>query len=275
LIENARRWDVVSFRFTHPDAPAIAQQIRAEQTPAFLGFINVVWGVDMAPLAADWGLVKKSLSRSMRDNLPYYPKLLTRHGHDWSVDIVRDANEVRELVPTLIDLHRSRAQSKLLHPHFNYFKGENEKAFIQRVLEDSSSDGAACLGVLRVGGEIVAIQAFLEFRDSIVVWYSGFREEFSAYSPIFVIQTEVFKAAVERNIRTVNFLRTHRHWTARWGAHSEKDTLDVMMARTHPLSLLRLGAHCLRWQAQQKWKDVIHRHDASRRAKRTAAGKKA
>jgi CelD/BcsL family acetyltransferase involved in cellulose biosynthesis len=276
LAENAKRWDAISFRLRTPNAAEISEQIKAMDAPWRVRITNITLGSDTAPLAADWDSVRKSLSRSMRDNLPYYPKLLTRHGHEWSLELVRDPSVVKELIPTLLALHKARSESKTLYPHDNYFPGEDERSFVTRILMESSERGEAFFGVLKVSGEIVAIQAFLEFRGSTVVWYSGFKEEFSAFSPLFIIQTEVFKTGLDRNIRTINFLRTHRTWTSRWGARSDEDTLDVMLARNAPLSLLRFGAHCGQWQLSDKLKEIAHAKarksiEGKREAKKPAA----
>ena len=50
-------------------------------------------------LPNDLGALRRSLSRSMRDNIPYYPRLLTRDEHDWSVRFARRPEEIAPHCP--------------------------------------------------------------------------------------------------------------------------------------------------------------------------------
>ena len=153
---------------------------------------------------------------------------------------------MQRLIPRLVELHKLRAASEKMYHHDDYLSGSGAEAFVRGVLGFSSDDLTASIGVIRVDGEVIAMQVYFDYRDELVVWYSGFDDRYRAFCPIFIIQTEAIRLAIERGLRHVNFLRTKRFWTLKWGAETLNDTLVVRLVSKRPLSKTRLAFHYAR-----------------------------
>ena len=144
-------------------------------------------GPAVRDLPADWPTLRKQLSRSMRDNTAYYPRLLTRHGHTTRLRFLRSEAEVREGLPTVIALHRHRARSEACATeHVSHIPEPRHAGFLMDCLPRLALAGGAFLVILEAGGIPIAAQAFLEARDSLAFYYSGFDTDWQQYSPLLI-----------------------------------------------------------------------------------------
>ena len=234
---EAGRWDAACLR-THgaPLRPALAPLGDC----AFLK-TDSRSGSDYAQMPSTWADYRKSMTRSMRDNLPYYPRLLTRDGHDWSVRLLRAPGEMAEAAARLAELHRARSASDKGCFHIAHIHGPVQEAFLSRLLQGLAATGQATVAELVVGGDVVASQAFVESGDTLTVSYSGYREAWYRYSPVFVLDAVVFKDALERGVQRIDFLRGSAPWKTRWLAEPGPRLHRAVLVSRRPESLLRYG----------------------------------
>ena len=237
------RWDLVFLNYLAADSSEALDRafrglhpllsVRTERKP----------GPYFAELPESWALYRKSLSKSMRDNLPYYPRLLTRDGHEWSVRFRRDPAEMPEAAARLARLHGSRARNARGRRHHDHIHGPAQRAFLASLLARLAAEGRAFVAELVVGGEVVATQAFIEDGEELMVYYSGYDEAWYKYSPVFVIDAAVFQDALARGVRRLNFLRVRADWKARWGAMAGDPMSRAFVVPLRPDCWLRLIAY--------------------------------
>ena len=198
------------------------------------------WIID---LPNDWSMFRKQLSKSMRDNLPYYPKLLKRAGLTFEIRKYTEESEVRAAVDRLIDLHKQRVHSEQANGHRDYFAHGWEQKMLEEGICRMAADGKGFIASLVVGGEEVAMQTFLTDRDRLVVHYSGFAPSYAKYSPLLILQSEIFKEAMQQGITEVDLLFGSAQWQKRWGARAKEQDARTTVVSTRPIAVLRCGLY--------------------------------
>jgi len=192
------------------------------------------------PLPASWPSFESRLSKSMRDNVAYYPRRLTREIGRWRIHSARSPAEVAITTEHLIRLHRQRSESKAGPSHRNHLPGETEASFLGGWFQRLARRDQISLVSLKIAGETVAVQAFVEARRCISVYYSGYDERWRQYSPLTVITAEVIREAIARGFERLEFPPGESAWKSRWGALSEK-TVDEKSVYSVKLSALFRG----------------------------------
>lgn len=214
-------------------------------------------GPALRPLPADWATLRKQVSRSMRDNLAYYPRLLERHGHPFTLHFRRTPGEVTAGLDTVIRLHRHRAQSVQFHTkHFSHIPEERHRAFLHDCLPQLAAQRQAFLIELVADDQPIASQIFLEYEGTLVFYYSGYENAWQAYSPLLIIARTALEDAIQRGVPQANFLRAPALWKSRWGAEPLENQQQLRLYRTTPLALVRstatLAIRQQDWLKQQK-----------------------
>ena len=259
------RWDFVTFRVLRDGETCPLRK-------AFGHLSSKTWlktdqrsGSDYAELPTDWAEYRKSLSKSMRDNLGYYPRLLTRDGHDWEVRYVRDSCDVAEAATRLTELHRARATSQRGLHHCNHLAGTPHENFLSTLLSRLAEQDKAFIAELVVDGEVIASQAFIENKGELTVFYSGYLDGWYKYSPIFVIDTVVFRDAMERGVRRLDFLRNSSQWKTRWGTQPGAPLRRATLVAKRPVAALRyaiyFGEQLVRRNLTERMPVIQHRVD--------------
>lgn len=190
-------------------------------------------------LPSNWPEFRRSLSRSMRDNIPYYPRLLTREGHDWSVRIARTPPEVAEAARLVVALHGARAQSKRGPTHFDHMPTAVHHQFFVDILTLFCQNEMAAVAVLEVAGVPIAAQSVLEFDGRLTFYYSGFDPHWYRYSPITVLHIALLQDAIERGLTSVDYLPEAEPWKTRWGTQPEYLYDELSCLSINPRSLFR------------------------------------
>lgn len=206
-------------------------------------FKKVKSGPQTVLLPSTWEAFRRSLSKSMRDNLNYYARLLNRHGHSWCVRLTFGGEDLSSACKELVRLHKLRSQCDSRVGHLDYFANQSQAEFLLDVHLKLGPTGRAFVGVLEVEGKIVAAQSFFRSEDELLVGYSGFDLDWSAYSPLFVLECEVMKRAVDYGIGRVNLLYGDAPWQKRWKPVSPDQLLKVMCVSLRPASVARLIGH--------------------------------
>ncbi len=190
-------------------------------------------------LPPEWPAFRRSLSKSMRDNTAYYPRLLTREGHAWSVTIHRDPEAVSQAARTLICLHARRANSERGPSHMNHLPGDAQQAFLHDILTRLSGQGRAAIAVLEVGGETIAAQSVLEYAGRLTFYYSGFLPRWHRYSPVTVLHAALIQDAQARGLTALDYLPEAEAWKTRWGTEAEWVYDELSCLSVTPRALLR------------------------------------
>lgn len=195
-------------------------------------------------LPSTWAAYRKQVSRSMRDNLAYYPRLLERSGFTWQVLQTNKGAGFTEALDNLIRLHHLRAQGEATHE--DYLVHPCQQQLLREGLTQLAAEEAAMVACLVVDGQVIAAQAFLRSNHTLTVLYSGFDPAWSKFSPLLVIQGQVFKESLESGVQIIDFLQGRAAWQVRWAGHAEVNIIKHMAIRIHPLSLMRGFAYLVR-----------------------------
>lgn len=262
------RWDFLALRLLYSGPEQPMQALADQLGPVAKCRTKAKHGSNMAELPASWDVYRKELSKSMRDNLPYYPRLLTRHGYEWEVRMHRDAEAVAAATPRLIELHRGRSFSTRGKPHDSHMPTSYHAEFFGDLMTGFAAKGQGMIAELVVNGEVVASQAFIEDGEQLMVGYSGYDENWYKYSPLFVIDTVVFKDAMSRGVRRLNFMFSVLYWASRWNGSWTEEHHVAMISPRRPLSLLKagvqVGTYELRKLAKKKGRQIGHKLPAVR-----------
>jgi CelD/BcsL family acetyltransferase involved in cellulose biosynthesis len=182
-------------------------------------------------LPKTWEALDRALNQSMRSNVRYYPKLMVREGHPYSFEVARTAEQVTSALPILWALHAARAAARTNIRHLDYMKPPRRRAFWLEVIPRLAARGEAAVGMLRVHGEVVAAQMWLEKDGFLFAYYSGFDPAWSKYSVAMITTSEIFKDAMSRGVTRVEFLRGANHFKSRWGTDARLETEYVLARR--------------------------------------------
>lgn len=195
-------------------------------------------GCEVVSLPDTWEKYLKTISKSMRENIPYYPKKFVKEGLSYIVETVA-LSEVEETLDALIALHKKRTYLDPTMQHMDYFAEPRQQHLFKLSVSRMVENGEAHVVVLRVEGKIVAAQVFLQNQHTLLAHYSGFDPDWSKYSPLFVLQTEVIRQAIAKGFTTMNLLRGNAEWQKRWGAQPAEPIVDITLAKRLPVARIR------------------------------------
>lgn len=251
LRKNQGAFDYVSVRLMLPDDSGVFPQ-KPSPLPATYRRVSFKGGSAQMALAPSWAAFRKSVSRSMRDNLSYYPRLLERNGHAFEVTFAESPEAIPEAVAELVRLHRHRAQFKECSvPHVDHMPFADHERFLTDLFTDLVETQRVFVAVLRVDGEAIAAQAFFVNQSRLTFYYSGFNTDWQKFSPLLVLAKSVIERAIAARIEIVDFLPGKAVWKERWGAVPHGCLHEIRYTRTTPLSLVRsattMVAHRIAW----------------------------
>lgn len=240
LAVQARRapWDVATL--SHSGIGASVRPLFAvPPTLQYVELTRLTAGFPELNLPSSFDAFRARLSKSMRDNVAYYPRRLRREQGDWRVDLARAPADVAEATKQLIELHRARSRWSEGLPHCSHIPSEREASFLCATLGRLAARRQVHVARLLVGGRTVAAQAFLEQGRAIFVYFSGQMEAWRRYSPLTVVMTEVIRDAIERGMERVVFPRGPDPWKTRWGATAGAALPQTSIYSTAPGALAR------------------------------------
>ncbi len=196
-------------------------------------------------LPRSWSEFRQGLSKSMRDNLSYYPRLLDRRRHAWQVHVARTSDEVRAAGSVLIALHHRRAQSTTGTKHLDHLPSVRHEDFMRETLSALAERGEAAVWTLEVAGVPVAAQAVLGGSAMITFHYSGFDPDWHAYSPVLILNARALEDAISRQVPLANYLPSAEPWKTRWGAADAYVREELTWVPLHPRPALRAARRAL------------------------------
>ena len=198
-------------------------------------------------LPASWEQYRGGLSKSMRDNIAYYPRRLRREVGPFSVQIARCPTEVAAATQHLIHLHQRRSDGALPTAHRTHLPGPGHVAFMTEVMERLAHAGLATVVTLSVGTQVVAAHAFLEAGNATWTYYSGFEPAWSKYSPLTILTAAYLEDAISNGVRQLHFSPGQTPWKARWGARMRQPMQETSIYSLRPQALVRGVMRRLRW----------------------------
>jgi CelD/BcsL family acetyltransferase involved in cellulose biosynthesis len=179
----------------------------------------------------------------MRDNVKYYPKLLERTGHRFTLHVSDTSTAVTKALPAFFDLHRARANAPTAVAHRDKFAHRDRRSFLSEVAPVLADLGRLKVGLLQVDDAVVAAQIWLEMRDTMFIYYTGWDPDWSKYSVQLVATLECLKHGIGRGITRVEFLRGGAEGrdqrNERWET-TRRVRVNVTLARTPAVAKLVL-----------------------------------
>jgi len=196
-------------------------------------------------LPETWDTFVSGLNKSMRDNVKYYPRLMVRHGHEFTFEVATRPAELEAVYPLLLDLHQRRSEVRTGVQHWNYLGLSGRRDFVANAMTRLAGRGEARIGVLRVRGEALAAYLWLERGQTMFLYRSGYDPEWSRYSVALVVALEALKDGMRRGIQRVEFLRGGGQLKERWDTETRLYR-HVMLARAPRLARRLLAARAAR-----------------------------
>ena len=246
LTEQARTgtWDVAALRGAQRrgDRPAplrwrgrTAEVTRAVDAPM------------VVQLPKRWNTFRKGLSKSMRDNLSYYPKRLNREVGAWAICAARTAPEVALATEALIALHRQRSRSTVGKPHCDHIPTATHAAFMRRWFQRLARRGAITLMVFETSAGVRAAQAFLDHPGGGAVYYSGHAEDVYRFSAPTLMTEAWLRLCIADGKDRVWFPPGSVSWSGRWGAVPAAPIGELSIyAMSGPTVLRAISRRCQR-----------------------------
>jgi CelD/BcsL family acetyltransferase involved in cellulose biosynthesis len=196
-------------------------------------------GVISLSLPRTWEAFTAGLSKSMRDNIAYYPRRLSREIGDWTIRTARTPAAVAVATNRLIDLHRRRSRSGTGVVHRNHIPGATEEAFLRGWFGRAAARDELSIVSVEIAGEVIAAQAFVEMPGCVSVYYSGYDDRYYRYSPLMLITAHRIRSAIEEGVRRFEFPPGPTSWKSRWGAESDSVHDETSIYATRLPALLR------------------------------------
>jgi CelD/BcsL family acetyltransferase involved in cellulose biosynthesis len=231
-------WDVAVLPYRGSGGPG-RRLLSVARTLQYVEFTRLLNGAPELKLPSSFDIFRAGLSKSMRDNISYYPRRLQREQGDWQVEFARDPRDVARATAELIDLHRARSHWSGGKQHSSHIPSDREASFLSSALARLAARGQVNLARLRVGGQTAAVQAFVERAGAVGVYYSGQAERWRRYSPLTIIMTAVIRDAIERRIGRMVFPPGTDAWKTRWGASQPAPIAETSIYSTAPAALAR------------------------------------
>ena len=196
-------------------------------------------GLLTVPLSVGWDAYRASLTKSMRDNIAYYPRRLAREIGSYRVRIARTPAEIEPATSALIALHRARARSSTGIAHRDHITTENQASFLRAWFGRAATRGNVAIFLLEVNDTVIAAQAFVETPGRLAVYYSGFDDTYARYSPLTILTADAIRWAFSRNLGRLDFPPEVTAWKSRWNAREQGSVMDTCLHRARPVSLAR------------------------------------
>ena len=232
---NSGKWDSVAYRRFGSGIEGCSVVEVKDQNNEIRNYHR---GCEYIELPRSWDEYLKGISKSMRENIPYYRKKFKKEGIDYSVSEVARVNLVHT-IDTLVNLHKRRTYTDPSHLHVDYFRDRRQQVLLKDAVLKMVRTGEAKVYTLTANGQVIAAQVFLQNDHQLLAHYSGFDPDWARFSPLFVLQSEVIKDAIAEGFKTINLLRGNASWQRRWGANSSNQIVDVTICRRGFVSRLR------------------------------------
>lgn len=162
-------------------------------------------------LPSTWEDFLKRFNKKRRDKINYYPRLLTRN-FSWKVEEVSE-NKLKEGLLQFYRLHLSRFQKKLMPTPVLL---SSFRDFHLRLADKLSGKNSIKLFFLYLEGKPVAALYGFEFAERFYFYLSGQDDRYRQYGLGYVLQTLTIKEAIEKGLKSFDFLRGIESYKLHW-----------------------------------------------------------
>jgi CelD/BcsL family acetyltransferase involved in cellulose biosynthesis len=208
FLRSGGEWESLDFEQLRPGSPLLSESL-------FAGLQREVIAENCSPvlqLPASRDL-REVVSSGMLKNLRYARRQLEKAGRvEW---LVADESNLGELLDALFRTHASRWEMK---GESGMLAGDEIQSMHREVAAGLLKRGVLRLYGLRLEGRLVgALESFFE-AGTAYFYLHGFEPEIARFSPGAQLVGRFIEDAVERGVRTVDFLRGQEPYKYRWGA---------------------------------------------------------
>lgn len=155
-------------------------------------------------LSHSWDEYKAGLPRNIRESLRKCYNSLKRDNHVAELRVCRGRADIGTALDRFLVLHRARAEAEAAIPHANVFETEAAQRFLRDVCGHLADSGICRVFELLVNGETVASRIGFQFKDSLYLYYSGYRPEWARYSVMTTTLAETIKYAIGQGLTTID-----------------------------------------------------------------------
>jgi CelD/BcsL family acetyltransferase involved in cellulose biosynthesis len=168
------------------------------------------------PLPGSWDEIKSKLSRNMKEALRKCYNSLKREGHEFTLRVISEPQQVAVAIQSLFQLHRVRARADDMAQHPDGFERAAVRDFFLDYAVQMAKRDQLRIFQLEIGGEIVAARAAFVFGNEMYLTYSGYRPEWGRYSVMTTLIAEAFKWAIANQISGVHLSTGTDQSKTRW-----------------------------------------------------------
>lgn len=136
-------------------------------------------------------------------------------------------------------LHHARSQATTGLKHIDHIPTAHHAAFLHAWFQRAAMRDQIAIMTLKIRGEVVAAQVFLESPGCVSIYYSGFDARYHRYSPLTVITAEMVRMSIERGRGRIEFPPGSKLWKSRWNAREDHKPFEMSFYATRPASLVR------------------------------------
>ncbi len=170
--------------------------------------IESTWRID---LPNNWKQYESLLSKSRRRKTRRATQMADRG--ELTFELVSDPQQVNEHWPEFVRLHQLRRQ-QLSQP--GVFADANFEQFLKSATLDLASEGSASIARLLHGGSTLGMLLIFQSDATWYIYQSGFDTQRIDLEPGHMINSLMLRTAIERGIKSVDFLRGDEHYKKGW-----------------------------------------------------------
>lgn len=220
------RWDLLDLQQVPDNSIAARQVMEAARERGFAVQAEAQEVCPSVSLPSSWQEYRASLSKSMRQNVDYYPRMALRrlgariHGPD------SDGTGHLERV---MALHQARWRRRLLPGSFS---SQRVQDFHREVAQGMRQRGSLAVYTLWVDGWMGAGLYCLDYGDAVFYYSGGFHPALARYSPGTILVARAIADAIGRGKRRFDLLRGGEPYKYRWGARDRNNVRIRIAPRT-------------------------------------------
>jgi len=206
------RWDLLDLQQVPEGSIAARQVMQAAVERGFTLHTQVQEVCPSVPLPDSWREFRASLSKSMRQNVDYYPRMALRR---LGARIQGPDSDGAGHLERIMALHQARWRRRWLPGSFGSRRVQD---FHREVADGMSQRGSLALYTLWVNGWMGAGLYCLDYGDAVFYYSGGFHPALGRYSPGTILVAKAIGDAIERGKRRFDLLRGGEPYKYRWGA---------------------------------------------------------
>jgi CelD/BcsL family acetyltransferase involved in cellulose biosynthesis len=228
VLEQLGNWHVLSLSDMNRDSLLFAELDR-ECRRRGLGHSECLSArIAYAELPATWDDYLASVHRGRRNTIRRLRKKVETQ-HRGRFHVVRDKDEVDEVLNSLIDLHKRRWRG---HPDGHAFSTPEYVGFHRDVIKANAERDRIRFYRLEADGKDIAVFYCYRYRNQVLYFQAGFDPAYERLRPGLVLTGFAFEDAIMEGNSVFDFLRGNHAYKTQWGKSSRE---------THALTVWRSG----------------------------------